>query len=256
LVIAPGQASFIRSRGPYNTIGYDGKYCDRVSNIKYEAMKDAGAGAGRCARVSDTTVEMLRISGIFECRDDQDLVYALLDMSEEAVEFRVDYRESVESTFLRLAQKDLFLRNDHICENAQPSYVPDWRAGPSSTVLGRWYGSVKHTCGLCEDTYVHESATGNQVVEGYGTTLNAVRVLVRGRCFVLNEDAPISLAPCSAKEGDVVVVLKGAETPFVLRRTVDEVGVPGSFWIGECYIHASKGSSAHLSRLHKFALLW
>ena len=114
-----------------------------------------------------------------------------------------------------------------IYENAQPSYVSDWRAGPSSTVLG--YGSVKYTCGLCEDTYVHESATGNQVVEGYGITLNAVRVLVPGRCFVLNEDAPISLAPCSAKEGDIVVVLKGAETQFVLRRTVDEVGVPGSF---------------------------
>jgi len=50
--------------------------------------------------------------------------------------------------------------------------------------------------------------------------LNAVRVLVRGRCFVLNKDVSIGLAPCSAKEGDLVVVLNGAETPFVLRRTV------------------------------------
>lgn len=126
------------------------------------------------------------------------------------------------------------MRNDlrtlhYICENAQPSYVPDWRAGPSSTILGGGYGSVKYTCELGEDTYVHESASGNQVVEGYGTTLNAVRVLMRGRCFILNEDSLISLAPCSAKEGDIVVVLKGAETQFVLRRTVDEVGVPGSF---------------------------
>ena len=133
-------------------------------------MKDAGTRAGRGARVPDTTVEMLRISRIFECRDDQDLVYALFGMSEEAVEFRVDYRESVESTFLRLAQKDLFLRNDlrtlhHICENAQPSYVPEWWAGPRSTVLGGGYGSVKYRCGLCEDMYVHESASGNQVVE-------------------------------------------------------------------------------------------
>ena len=56
-------------------------------------MKDAGAGAGRGARVPDTIVEMLKVSEIFKCRDDQDLVYALLGMSEEAVEFRVDYKE-------------------------------------------------------------------------------------------------------------------------------------------------------------------
>lgn len=53
--------------------------------------------------VPDTIVEMLKSSEIIKCRDDRDLVYALLGMSEEAVEFRVDYGESVESTFLRLA---------------------------------------------------------------------------------------------------------------------------------------------------------
>jgi hypothetical protein len=91
---------------------------------------------------------MLKSSEIFKGRDDRDLVYALLGMSEEAVEFRVDYGESVESTFLRLVQRELFLRNDlrtlhHIRKNAQPSYVPDWRARPGSTVLGG-YGSVKY----------------------------------------------------------------------------------------------------------------
>lgn len=59
-------------------------------------------------------------------------------------------------------------------------------------------------------------------------------VILSGRSIIRTQLGHIGLSPKSAKVGDVVVVLQGGETPFVLRPQ----GPNGLYrLVGECYIH-------------------
>jgi len=52
------------------------------------------------------------------------------------------------------------------------------------------------------------------------------------RSFLRTKDRRIGLAPLTAREGDLVCLVLGAEVPFVLRRSNDEYEL-----VGECYVH-------------------
>ena len=57
--------------------------------------------------------------------------------------------------------------------------------------------------------------------------------VVNNRCFFVTGSQYIGMAPAMAEEGDVVAVLAGAQTPFVLRP-----GIGGRYsLVGECYMH-------------------
>jgi hypothetical protein len=59
----------------------------------------------------------------------------------------------------------------------------------------------------------------------------------KNRIFFVTQEGSMGLGPKWLKEQDKIVVFDGAETPFILRRTTDEV--VGEAWLlmGDCYLH-------------------
>ena len=69
-----------------------------------------------------------------------------------------------------------------------------------------------------------------------------------GRCFVSIDDVYMGLAPPTAREGDIVVVLYGGNVPYIMRRAEDKDymlrdeisgGDALKAWqfVGEAYVH-------------------
>ncbi|MCJ1403425.1 hypothetical protein MMC11_006648 [Xylographa trunciseda] len=58
-------------------------------------------------------------------------------------------------------------------------------------------------------------------------------IILEGRSFVVTESGHIGIGPENAKEGDIVVIFRGGETPFLLRQQDKKLNQ----FIGECYIH-------------------
>jgi hypothetical protein len=72
-----------------------------------------------------------------------------------------------------------------------------------------------------------------------------------GRAFCVTERGNMGLAPPRARQGDLVCVLFGAATPFLLRRYVDtkgKYGAEGLLYqlVGECYIHGMMDGKAKM----------
>jgi hypothetical protein len=64
---------------------------------------------------------------------------------------------------------------------------------------------------------------------------------LQGRSFFLSAKGYVGIGPDDMEEGDVVAILYGARTPFVLRQTQDQ-----SAWslLGDCYVHGIMGGEA------------
>ncbi|UKZ81947.1 hypothetical protein TrVFT333_009726 [Trichoderma virens FT-333] len=76
------------------------------------------------------------------------------------------------------------------------------------------------------------SLTGDPFKWSHEATL-----ITRYRRFAVTRNGYFVLGPDALQEGDVVAVLRGGKTPFLLREVTDDDG--GSSWIlvGECYVH-------------------
>jgi hypothetical protein len=70
--------------------------------------------------------------------------------------------------------------------------------------------------------------------------LTLVGQLVRGRSFFVTKDGCLGLGPRAAKPGDIVTVLLGGQTAFVLRPTDDEYYQV----VGEAYCHGFMDAEA------------
>ncbi|KAH7320889.1 heterokaryon incompatibility protein-domain-containing protein [Stachybotrys elegans] len=66
-------------------------------------------------------------------------------------------------------------------------------------------------------------------------------LVTRYRCFAVTEGGYYVMGPSTMRQGDVIAVLFGGKTPFVLRK-VEESGA----WIllGECYVHGMMNGEA------------
>ena len=68
---------------------------------------------------------------------------------------------------------------------------------------------------------------------------------VTRRSFIVTEDGLMGLAPGTTRVGDVVVIIAGADTPFVLRSRAGEGEGAGRFaLVGETYVHGVMGGEA------------
>lgn len=82
-----------------------------------------------------------------------------------------------------------------------------------------------------EEEHPMITADYNQYMKSFGWT-------VTGRSFIVTEDGRIGLAPGTTRVGDVVAIIGGAHTPFVLRSlTGDGEGRERFALIGEAYVH-------------------
>jgi hypothetical protein len=64
---------------------------------------------------------------------------------------------------------------------------------------------------------------------------------LQGRSFFTTANGYIGIGPDDMEKGDVVVILHGARTPFVLRQTQDQTA-----WslLGDCYVHGIMAGEA------------
>jgi hypothetical protein len=84
--------------------------------------------------------------------------------------------------------------------------------------------------------------TSSHVPDERDTYLSVLHDTVHGWRFVITEHGFVGTVPESAEAGDVVVILKGAGVPFVLRKSSTR---PGAFrLVGECYIHGMMNGEA------------
>jgi len=84
------------------------------------------------------------------------------------------------------------------------------------------------------------AATGN----AYSGTLTRT---VRGRSFIVTEEGLVGLGPSNTEVGDFIVIIAGANTPFIVRPSQAGEGTAGSFsLVGEAYVHGVMGGEALL----------
>ncbi|KAL7943855.1 heterokaryon incompatibility domain-containing protein [Trichoderma barbatum] len=78
------------------------------------------------------------------------------------------------------------------------------------------------------------SLTGDPFKWSHEATL-----ITRYRRFAVTRNGYFVLGPDALQEGDVVAVLRGGKTPFLLREVINADGEGGSSWVlvGECYVH-------------------
>jgi hypothetical protein len=82
------------------------------------------------------------------------------------------------------------------------------------------------------------TADSHQYVKSFGMT-------VTGRSFIVTEDRLMGLAPGTTRVGDVVMIIAGASTPFVLRsRAGKDEGARRFALVGEAYVHGVMGGEA------------
>ncbi len=89
-----------------------------------------------------------------------------------------------------------------------------------------------------EEEHPMIEADYDQYMKSFGWT-------VTGRSFIVTEDGLMGLAPETTRVGDVVAILAGAQTPFVLRSlTGDGEGRERFALAGEAYVHGIMGGEA------------
>ncbi|PKK45416.1 hypothetical protein CI102_11945 [Trichoderma harzianum] len=76
------------------------------------------------------------------------------------------------------------------------------------------------------------SLTGDPFKWSHEATL-----ITRYRRFAVTRNGYFVLGPDALQEGDVVAVLRGGKTPFLLREVNDGDGGSGWRLVGECYVH-------------------
>ncbi|UKZ56198.1 hypothetical protein TrVGV298_010029 [Trichoderma virens] len=76
------------------------------------------------------------------------------------------------------------------------------------------------------------SLTGDPFKWSHEATL-----ITRYRRFAVTRNGYFVLGPDALQEGDVVAVLRGGKTPFLLREVTDDDGGSGWILVGECYVH-------------------
>ncbi|KAK0648495.1 hypothetical protein B0T16DRAFT_116237 [Cercophora newfieldiana] len=91
---------------------------------------------------------------------------------------------------------------------------------------------------LCDVVDVHQSSKG----ETFNTFDRQVESAIRDRCLFRTDNGLLGLGPSNTRAGDVVVILRTGQVPFLLRREEDcgreyQAGVPGRYHlVGSCYV--------------------
>ncbi len=89
-----------------------------------------------------------------------------------------------------------------------------------------------------EEEHPMITADYDQYMKSFGWT-------VAGRSFIVTENGLMGLVPGTTQVGDVVAVIAGARTPFVLRSlTGDGEGRERFALVGEAYVHGVMGGEA------------
>lgn len=68
-------------------------------------------------------------------------------------------------------------------------------------------------------------------------------LVTRYRCFAVTAQGYYVLGPSSIEQGDVVAILNGGRTPFLLRRRGED-DADGWTLVGECYVHGLMNGEA------------
>lgn len=79
------------------------------------------------------------------------------------------------------------------------------------------------------------------VPKHYGLYVKRIHKVCAHRAYFVTHRGYIGLAPWNAKLGDMVFVLKGGKTPFILRR---ELMDDGCSLVGESYVYGIAGGEA------------
>jgi hypothetical protein len=75
-----------------------------------------------------------------------------------------------------------------------------------------------------------------------GRLWSSLTVISRNRKLALTRRGYLSLVPGSAEPGDVIVILDGGDTPFVIRKREENWEL-----LGECYVHGAMKGEAYFA---------
>lgn len=152
------------------------------------------------------------------------------------IDLTTPYSHSDDSSFFALAQT---MTNACIGMYRNRSYS----STPASEWLAHAVAFVTRAAESVSTSLIHEdvqqlakTSDGDAFKWSHEATL-----VTRYRCFAVTAKGYYVLGPEDMQEGDVVTVLHGGQTPFVLRRRGDQSG-----WIlvGECYVHGLMNGEA------------
>lgn len=110
--------------------------------------------------------------------------------------------------------------------------------------------------------------TNNRVAMAHGMTMSSLlwkfvstanRVIIN-RALVMTKHGMVGLAPAHAKPGDVICILRGGQTPFVLRpKGTSDDGAQLWELVGDCYVHGIMDGSfalqAKLEDVYAFSIV-
>ncbi|CAH0058500.1 unnamed protein product [Clonostachys solani] len=141
---------------------------------------------------------------------------------------------------------------DHAAPESDKNYIEVWydrngwaRQVPDITSMGFWEGTMEGvTLTLHEQDMLDEfenlclrddteypsnkfssflrSGEENLIVKHYGTYVKRIQRVCAHRALFVTRKGYIGLAPWNAKEGDVVAVLDGGKTPYLLRSVSED----------------------------------
>lgn len=140
------------------------------------------------------------------------------------------YHQSSDSAFFAMAQT---LSNACHGMDRQRKYIsihPDEWMSHAAAYIVRASGQESTSIGL-DILTLNEKSPGDAFKWGHEATL-----VSRHKRFAITSNGYFVSGPKALQEGDIVVILYGGKTPFILRpRTEDVRG--GWYILGECYVH-------------------
>ena len=122
--------------------------------------------------------------------------------------------------------------------------LPHWSSPSALVTMWQLYLRISikpdNNLYLAQDVLIPNPQTGGPSHERAQNIRTAWLVMAfmfaatKNRCLIITDKGYVGLSPSMTEAGDVVAILEGAETPFILRPTADE----GVFrLLGDCYLH-------------------
>ena len=127
---------------------------------------------------------------------------------------------------------------------------------PASPVYGRYFQAFLLAFPMLPGGAQSLVPTPESAI-GAGTFRSAMSHAAVGRSLLVSALKFMGLTAPETRPGDLICLVLGADTPFVLRRNSDEEGMfDGTYsLVGECYVHGlMKGEGMQLGEVQEFTL--
>ncbi|CAI6342229.1 unnamed protein product [Periconia digitata] len=220
----------------------EGKIIDSILDTDDEAVFIAAEDAGDVDEHDGDQNTPTFIHSIRLRRDFYNASMKLLDRHRENLDHRIDWDDVLCMTLIgdRFEQKRVSkiagqLENELNSESVQSikRALHLWLKHLTTLSTIQSADDIKTLPPEKLDSLAGPFSEDSHLMTSYGTSLLEASY---GRRFCITEKGTMALVPPLARKGDVVVILSGAQTPYVLRKT-DRAGTFAYELVGEGYFH-------------------